>query len=164
MMNVKPYWVLVAGFVVLLIFVMVIRSPMHRRLGPGGTERQWLGPGGTERQRLGPGGTEQHHLLGSFFEAFTSSAETSRFTMFGVDWCPHCVKAKPEFESLGPTTTIGGHPVQCRYVNPESDKQQAQGFEIEGYPTFYLEKGAKKIKYSGPRNRAGFEEFLAKHA
>jgi len=151
MMNVKSYWVLVAGFVVLLAFVVLIRMP--KRYGPGGT-RPLIGPGGThDSPWLGPGG--EHHL----FEGFASS--DTRFTMFGVDWCPHCVSAKPKFESLGPTTTIGGHAVQCRYVNPESDKAAAAGFAIDGYPTFYLEKAGQKIKYEGPRTAEGFQAFLA---
>ena len=149
-MNVKSYWVLVAGFVVLLAFVALIRMPHRPMLGPGGTYYR-------NSPVLGPGGTQQHHLLGSFFEGFASE---TRFTMFGVDWCPHCVSAKPKFLSLGPTTTIGGQSVQCRYVNPESDKAAAAGFAIDGYPTFYLEKGGQKIKYEGPRTAEGFQDFL----
>ena len=149
-MVIKPYWVLVAGFVVILLFVLVIRMPRRGRHATGYRPRStpWLGPGGTR------------HLLGSFFEGFASSGAT--FTMFGVDWCPHCVKAKPLFESLGPTVTIDGQAVALRYVNPETDKQSAQGYELEGYPTFYFEKGAKKIKYAGPRTADGFREFLQK--
>ena len=130
----KPYWVLVAGFVLLLIFVIVIRMPAgrhHRHHATGYNPRPspWLGPGGT------------HHLLGSIFEGFRSGAV---FTMFGVDWCPHCVKAKPLFESLGPTVTIGGHAVTLRYVNPELDKEKAKDYAIEGYPTFYFENGTRR--------------------
>ena len=139
----KSYWFMVAGFVLVLIFVLLIRVPggHHRR-------HHWFGPGG-HRHLLGPGG--QEHF-----------ASSPTFTMFGVDWCPHCVKAKPLFESIGPTTTIDGHVVNLRYVNPESDKATAAGFEIDGYPTFYLEKDGQKIKYAGPRTKQGFLEFLRK--
>lgn len=145
-MEIKPYWILVAGFVLLLAFVLMIRMPRggrgHRShhtkstplLGPGGIRRLW--------------------------EGFASGGAT--FTMFGVDWCPHCVKAKPLFESLGPTVTIDGHAVALRYVNPETDKAAAEGYKIEGYPTFYFEKDGKKKKYSGPRTADGFREFLQK--
>jgi thiol-disulfide isomerase/thioredoxin len=148
-MEIKPYWVLVAGFVLLLIFVIVIRMPSGGR-----RHRSWVGPGGTQHL-FGPGGTR--HLLGSMFEGFRSGAV---FTMFGVDWCPHCVKAKPLFESLGPTVTIGGHAVTLRYINPEEQKDAAKDYVIEGYPTFYFENGNTKVKYSGPRTAAGFQEFL----
>ena len=145
----KPYWVLVFGFVLLLIFVIVLRMP-SRRLGPGGTRRHLIGPGGMQHL-LGPGGTQ--HL----FEGFQS---TPRFTMFGVDWCPHCVKAKPLFESLGSTVTIGGQAVELRHVNPEQEKEAAKGYQIEGYPACYFEKDGRKVKYAGPRTAAGFQDFL----
>jgi len=146
-MDIKPYWMFVAGFVVLLMFVVLIRMPRPQKpmLGPGGTRREWR--------------HQPWMYPGWHYEGFTSGSD-AKFTMFGVDWCPHCVKAKPEFLSLGPRTTIGGQSVTCQYVNPESDKEAARGFEIEGYPTFYLEKGGQKLKYSGPRNADGFREFL----
>jgi hypothetical protein len=98
------------------------------------------------------------HRSQGFLEAFTS---TSTFTMFGVDWCPHCVRAKPIFESLGSTVTIGDQSVSLRYVNPETDKAAAAGYEIDGFPTFYLEHAGQKTKYSGSRTADGFREFLA---
>jgi thioredoxin-like negative regulator of GroEL len=61
---------------------------------------------------------------------------------------------------MGSTTTIGGQEVALRVVNPEKDKAAAEGFEIDGYPTFYLEKDGQKVKYSGPRTLDGFRQFL----
>jgi thiol-disulfide isomerase/thioredoxin len=148
-MSIKPYWILVAGFVVILLFVIVIRMPSGRhsrhRWHPSHASSTWLGPGGTR------------HLLGFGAEGFSSGAT---FTMLGVDWCPHCVKAKPIFESLGPTVTIGGEAVALRYINPETDKESAKGYQVDGYPTFYFEKDGKKVKHTGPRSADGFHEFL----
>ena len=151
--ELKPYWVLVAGFLLLLIFVLIIRMPARdgRRLGPGGTRQPWLGPGGIHQPWLGPGGTQ--------YEGFANQ-EGPTFTMFGVDWCPHCVKAKPMFESMGPTTTIAGHTVYLRYINPETNKAAAEGYKLDGFPTFYFENQGSKVKYEGPRNADGFREFL----
>jgi thiol-disulfide isomerase/thioredoxin len=120
-MELKSYWVFVAGFVVILLFVANFVS----------------------RSRL---------------EGFAGSSDS--FVMFGVPWCPHCVAAKPEFEALGSTVTIGGRNVSCRYVNPEEDPNAAKGYDIEGYPTFFLEKGGQRTKYSGPRTTDGFQQFL----
>ena len=57
-------------------------------------------------------------------DTFTGGAGNTeyKFVMFGVDWCPHCVKAKPEFEALGATQTIGGKVVQMKVINPETDE------------------------------------------
>lgn len=155
--DIKPYWIFVAGMVLLLVFVLFAVADSGPWLGPGGTRRRhWPRRGAW----LGPGGTRQ--LLGAYnAEGFLDSGAT--FTMFGVDWCPHCVSTKPEFEKLGATKTIGGKSVTMRYVNPEKDKQAAAGYDIQGYPTLYLEKAGQKIKYAGQRTAQAFEQWLAQN-
>jgi hypothetical protein len=39
------------------------------------------------------------------------TAAPYNFEMYYVDWCPHCVTAKPQFEKLGAIKTIAGTPV-----------------------------------------------------
>ncbi len=155
MVDIKPYWIFVGGMVLLLVFVLFAIADSGPWLGPGGTRRHW-------RQRLlGPGGTR--HLLGYSAEGFFDGGSDATFTMFGVDWCPHCVSTKPEFEKLGSTKTIGGKAVTMRYVNPEKDKQAAAGYQIDGYPTFYLEKDGQKTKYQGGRSASAFEQWLSQN-
>jgi thiol-disulfide isomerase/thioredoxin len=88
--------------------------------------------------------------------------ESYKMVMYGVDWCPHCVKAKPDFESLGATKTIGGKVVEFAYVNPEKDEKAVEGKDIRGYPTFHLYDPQGKLvqEYEGERTAAGVEAFL----
>ena len=92
-------------------------------------------------------------------EGFQGSGYT--FVMYGVDWCPHCVKAKPEFAALGATKTIGGAQVTCMAVDPEKEPEKVKG-KVEGYPTFHLydAQGSLVKEYNGPRTTAGFDSFL----
>ena len=87
------------------------------------------------------------------------------FVMYGVDWCPHCQHAKPEFAALGSTKTIGGKQVACRIVNPEKDEEGVTcGGKVDGYPTIRLcRAGSLVSEYQGPRKTAGFLEFLEKN-
>jgi thiol-disulfide isomerase/thioredoxin len=96
--------------------------------------------------------------------ASTSDAKYT-FMMYGVDWCPHCVSAKPEFAALGPTKTIGGAKVACVVVNPEKEPEKVKG-KVDGFPTFHLYDAQGKLvqEYSGPRKTASFVEFLNKYA
>ena len=189
-MEIKPYWVFVAGFVLLFIFVLAVmrypkghggRWPVPRSqpwVGPGGTHhpQPWLGPGGTEHPHpwIGPGGTQHtlgpggtQHMLGPggtqhLYEGFADQKVDAIFTMFGTGWCEFCKNAKPEFQSLGETiTTNGGKVVKIRYVDVEKEPAAAKGYDIGGYPTFYLETTTKK-KYDGKREKSGFLEFLNK--
>jgi thiol-disulfide isomerase/thioredoxin len=98
-------------------------------------------------------------------ETFTGGAGNPeyKFVMFGVDWCPHCVKAKPEFEALGATQTIGGKVVQMKVINPETDENPyKESVKVSGYPTVVLLDGAgKATEYEGSRTTDGFQNFLA---
>jgi thiol-disulfide isomerase/thioredoxin len=93
-------------------------------------------------------------------EGFAS--ESYKMVMYGVDWCPHCVEAKPKFQELGTTQTIGGKTVEFAVVNPEKDKAAAEGKNISGYPTFHLYNpdGSLMEEYEGPRTKEGILDFL----
>jgi len=135
---VKPYWLFIAGIVLLTILVAVSRVSVLGLSGFSGISE------------LSP------------YEGFASSGPM--FYMFGVDWCPHCTSAKPEFLALGSTKTIGGKSVEMRFVNPENEPEAAEGFEIEGYPTLYLvQSSGQKVKYQGQRTTDGFLQFLQKN-
>ena len=132
---VKPYWLFIAGIVLLTILVAVSRDSVLGGLGVS---------------ELSP------------YEGFASSGPM--FYMFGVDWCPHCTSAKPEFLALGSTKTIDGKSVEMRFVNPEKEPEAAADFEIDGYPTLYLvQSSGQKVKYQGPRTTDGFLHFLQKN-
>lgn len=158
MPNVKPYWVLVAGVILLLAFVLLFVAP---RLGPGGTRRAWLGPGGTLRPWLGPGGT--YH---PYYEPF-ADAPAGTFYMVGTATCPYCVAAKPVFDSLGPTvTTSGGKTIAVKYVDGLNDRPSIpKDLKVDGYPTFGLvtADGTTK-KYSGGRKEEDFRKWLDQNA
>ncbi len=97
---------------------------------------------------------------GKQMEGFSSG--NYKMVMYGVDWCPHCVAAKPVFQELGATQTIDGKVVEFAVVNPEQDKAAAEGKNISGYPTFHLYNpdGSLKEEYSGPRTKDGILTFL----
>jgi len=152
MANVKPYWVLVAGLLLLLAFVLLFVAP---RLGPGGTRRTWLGPGGTLRP---------YH---PFYEPF-ADAPAATLYMVGTSWCPHCIKTKPEFEALGSTmTTSGGKTVAVTHLDGEQEKAAIPtNLKVEGYPTIALIKADSPtpIYYKGERKTAALRQFVEQNA
>ncbi len=87
-----------------------------------------------------------------------------QFIMYGVDWCPHCVKAKPDFESLGKTISTSGGVVRCEVVNPEKEPEKILS-KVDGFPTFHLYADGKLAKeYNGPRTKDGYLSFLQQNA
>ena len=95
--------------------------------------------------------------------ATSGSGGNYKLIMFGVDWCPHCLKAKPEFQALGPTQTIAGHAVDLQVINPETDENPyKEKVKISGYPTVVLlDAAGNTTEYEGPRSTQGFQDFLA---
>ena len=154
-MDVRPFWFLVLGLILLYIFVLVVvELPRRRRqrhatglLPVGPSSGTWLGPGGTQR------------LLGAEGFLDAGAADQPTFFMVGVDWCPHCVKAKPIFQSLGPKVTIGGRDVALQYLDGEKDKARLP-CEVGGYPTFCFLHRGRAQRYQGPRSVEGFQQFL----
>ena len=148
-MDVRPYWFLVAGLVLLYIFVLAfVEIPRRRRHATG------LLPIDPAPQ-LGPGGTRR--LWGA--EGFADGGDTPTFYMVGVDGCPHCVKAKPIFQALGPKVTIGGRDVALQYLDGEKDKSRLP-CEVDGFPTFCFLHRGRAQRYQGPRSAEGFQQFL----
>jgi thiol-disulfide isomerase/thioredoxin len=154
-MDVKPFWYFIAGMLILYLFALLVIPRESRRRG-----RHWS-PRPAPQHLLGPGGTQRMYGGYESFGTIEGFDTGSKFFMFGVDWCPHCRSAKPEFQALGTTKTIGGQNVTMQYVDPEKETEAAKGFEISGYPTFYLVHQGQKHRYQGPRTKAGFEQFLS---
>lgn len=161
-MDVRPYWFLVAGLVLLYIFVLAfVEIPRRRRHATGLLPidpAPQLGPGGT-RRLLGPGGTQGLYGAEGFMGSSSSSSDTPTFYMVGVDWCPHCVKAKPIFQALGPKVTIAGRDVALQYLDGEKDKSRLP-CEVGGFPTFCFLHRGRAQRYQGPRTAEGFQQFL----
>ena len=88
------------------------------------------------------------------------TASPYKFNMYYVDWCPHCHSAKPEFEKLGATQTIGGKKVQMEAI--EAEKNPGKVLEkVSGYPSIRLyDAEGKMTEYNGERTHAGFRSFL----
>lgn len=131
-MELKPYWVLVAGFVVILLFVAVVVAQRPRTL-PGG--EGFANATDTEFLMFGVPWCPHCTAAKPQFEALSSGTS-------------------------GSTVTIGERTVSVRYVNPEQDPAAAANYQIDGYPTFFLVKDGQPLKYPGARTTAAFQQFL----
>jgi thiol-disulfide isomerase/thioredoxin len=98
-------------------------------------------------------------------EGFQDAGKGYQFVMYGVDWCPHCVKAKPEFEMLGDSIKTSGGLVRCEIVNPEKEPGKVRS-KVDGFPTIHLYDVEGKLvkEYQGPRTKDAFLNFLQQNA
>lgn len=88
------------------------------------------------------------------------SSNTHNFKMYFVDWCPHCINAKPHFENLKKHKRINNHKIKYYMIDCEKNPKSAEKANITGYPTLILND--KKI-YEGERTYSKFLDFLNKN-
>ena len=82
---------------------------------------------------------------------------------FYTDWCPHCKKAKPEWQNLKDTigdSKVNGYSINFIEVDCEKEKALADKFKVEGYPTIKLAKGDEVVEYDAKPSTDTLVQFL----
>lgn len=90
---------------------------------------------------------------------------------FFADWCPHCKKAKPHWNALKNSETVGkgkvvnGYSILYTEVDCTNDKDPAvqeklNKFKVEGFPTIKLIKGNEVIEFDAQPEAETLEQFI----
>lgn len=87
---------------------------------------------------------------------------------FHADWCPHCKKAQPEWESFKQSTdgkTINGYKVSCVNINCTNEDDSKSNeyinkFNIDSYPTVKMVKDGKTIDFESRITTSSLDGFL----
>ncbi len=87
--------------------------------------------------------------------------------LFFADWCPHCVKAKPEWEHA--KAELEGKRINGRTVvfveydcsSEDSDSvAKRQEYGVEGFPTIKLDRNGTIVNFDGRVTTANIVEFV----
>ena len=87
---------------------------------------------------------------------------------FHADWCPHCKKAEPEwntFMSQNDGKEINGYVVKCNDINCTNDKDSEvtsliNKYNIAGYPTVKMLKDEKVIDFDSKITSTALNSFV----
>ena len=82
---------------------------------------------------------------------------------FGVEWCPHCKHAKPEWDSFvkeNEDKTFNGKKVNFVSVDCDKDSALADKYDVSGYPTIKLDTGSDVIEFKSKPERDTLTQFL----
>ena len=82
------------------------------------------------------------------------------FKMYYVDWCPHCVSAKPHFKKMMKHKKINNNKITYHLIDCEKNPKLAEDAGITGYPTFILNDDKK---YEGERSYNHILDYLHKN-
>ncbi|KAF7130493.1 hypothetical protein RHSIM_Rhsim10G0129000 [Rhododendron simsii] len=108
------------------------------------------------------------HVLTLDHTNFTDTVSRHNFIVveFYAPWCGHCMKLAPEYEKAGSVLSSHDPPVVLAKVdaNKESNKELANKYEIQGFPTIKIfRNGGKNVQeFKGPREADGIVAYLKK--
>lgn len=84
--------------------------------------------------------------------------EKITFTLYYVEWCPHCQVVKPEWEKLENDEELKH--INIVKINCEENEDVVNEKNIEGFPTILLTHNGKETGYNGNREYADFKNYL----
>lgn len=107
----------------------------------------------------------------SYYEGYSNVAPNSGgepvavIRMFKVDWCPHCKKALPDFQSIQDQydgKIVNGYKLKCVVMDGEDPANESivNEFKIQGYPTVVLTKDGKNIEYDAKVDKSTLQDFI----
>lgn len=83
--------------------------------------------------------------------------------LFYTEWCPHCKKAKPEWQTVKQNyldKKVNGYKINFVEVDCDADQELASKFNVESYPTIKLVKGNQIIEFDAKVDVKTLEEFI----
>jgi thiol-disulfide isomerase/thioredoxin len=90
----------------------------------------------------------------------------AKIIFFFADWCPHCTKAKPQWEKFVPkidSAVYGKYVVQANNVDcTDGTNSMIQQYNIDGYPTVLIVKDddSTPVKFSGSITTDALKSFV----
>jgi thiol-disulfide isomerase/thioredoxin len=87
--------------------------------------------------------------------------------LFSTDWCPHCKRAKPEWEQVKAEYegkqvkgyTLVFTEVNCTNENPDVEKMM-NTYKVEGFPTIKLIKESQVIDFDAKPTKDTLTQFI----
>jgi thiol-disulfide isomerase/thioredoxin len=89
--------------------------------------------------------------------------EVADLYFFYTEWCPHCKKSMPIWQSLKSeldNKEFKGSMLNFIEVDCDKDAALAEKFNVQGYPTIKLVKGNQVIEYDAKPSKDTLMEFL----
>ena len=88
--------------------------------------------------------------------------------LFTVDWCPHCVKAKPEwmaFQKEKDGKTVNNCLIECKGINCTNEedniaKSLIAQYHIESYPTVFIIKNDIRYDFDSKVTSTSLNKFV----
>lgn len=87
----------------------------------------------------------------------------AKILFFYADWCPHCKKAKPDWDQFTSdynNSEVGYYKIVPEQIDcTEGSDPKIQEYAIDGYPTIIMIKDGKRINYDARITYDNLKQF-----
>ena len=92
------------------------------------------------------------------------SSGESIVALFYADWCPHCVKFKPDFKKA--SKSLNGQMYKnnkLNFVMVDCDKYKdlSKKYDVSGFPTVKIFSNGSSVEYNGDRSFDGLTSYFS---
>ena len=94
-----------------------------------------------------------------FFSRQITAGNKPAMVEFYAPWCHHCKKLKTPYAEAA--EELVGEAVFAAF-DATADRELAEKYGVNGYPTLLWFSGGEHQKYEGPRTRVGLVNFVKK--
>ena len=117
----------------------------------------WKKPLDTKKVQI----KEQFNQYNEHFDG-AEPTKSAVLKLFYVDWCGHCKNFKPVFQGeLSDMVNREGVPCKLESINCDENKEAAQKYNIQGFPTLIYEGPNNDIiEYQGDRSARSIVDFI----
>eukprot|EP01090_Pellita_catalonica_P018352 TRINITY_DN5898_c0_g1_i1.p1 TRINITY_DN5898_c0_g1~~TRINITY_DN5898_c0_g1_i1.p1 ORF type:complete len:463 (+),score=100.45 TRINITY_DN5898_c0_g1_i1:3-1391(+) len=81
---------------------------------------------------------------------------------FYAPWCGHCKNLEPEYEAASEILKNDDPAIILAKVDATEERDLAERFDVQGYPTLKIFKAGLELDYNGPRETDGIVSYLRK--
>jgi thiol-disulfide isomerase/thioredoxin len=115
------------------------------------------------------------NLSTAFDDSSPNTGKMVNIYFFHADWCPHCQKAQPEWNTFKQTyeknPAVNGYTIQCIDVDCTGDNGGKDGlsgdtqtliqkYDVQGYPTVKMLKDGKIIDFDANVKSESLTKFV----
>ncbi len=111
-----------------------------------------------------PSDVDESHVLTLTKDTFDDAVKNNQYLLvkFVAPWCGHCKHLVPAYAAAAKQLAESGSEIKLANVDATVEKELAQQFQVQSFPTIKFFRHGVKIDYNGGRSQEEIVNWLKK--